>query len=321
MIKHWNITLPRLSLRGACNKAISYFCMKSFCRYVIGHTKLFLSLLFCILTINTQSLNAQPKLPPHTPVPGGIAVIPIPIDLASDNGSTKAWFQNNRVMLLQTPNSESQWTAIVGIPLGAKAGKHHLLIENGSPQKSRIPFQVEPKSYKEQHLTIKNKRQVNPYQKDLERIAREKQEITAAFKSWQEIPFPVTELTLPVDGEISSPFGLKRFFNGEPRKPHSGLDIAALEGTPIYAPAAGRVLTTGNYFFNGNTVMVDHGNGLVTMYCHMSQIDVEAGSKVAKGDAIGLVGKTGRVTGPHLHWSVSLNNARIAPSLLISEAP
>jgi len=125
----------------------------------------------------------------------------------------------------------------------------------------------------------------------------------------------------PVAGPYSSPFGLKRFFNGEARAPHAGLDIAAPEGRPVQAPADGVVAQTGDYFFNGRTVLIDHGNGLVSMLCHLSEIRVQKGQQLKQGEVIGTVGKTGRATGPHLHWTVSLNDARIDPLLLLPAKP
>jgi murein DD-endopeptidase MepM/ murein hydrolase activator NlpD len=223
-------------------------------------------------------------------------------------------YRDRRVLVTQQDGARF---AVVGLSLGSKPGRHFLKAQDTRGKSLSIAFTVEDKAYEEQHITIKDKRKVNPEKRDMERITREKREIMAALRQWTAQPEVVIDFQWPVEGPTSSPFGLKRFFNEQPRNPHSGLDIAAAEGTPIRAPAPGTVIETGDYFFNGNTVFIDHGQGLVTMYCHMSAIDVEPGTPVATGDVIGKVGMTGRVTGPHLHWGVSLNNARVDPVLFL----
>jgi murein DD-endopeptidase MepM/ murein hydrolase activator NlpD len=181
-----------------------------------------------------------------------------------------------------------------------------------------IPFRVGAREYDKQYVTLANRRQVDPEPDDLRRIAREQERLVRAFSTFSDFESDGLAFDLPSAGRISGGFGSRRFFNNEPRQPHSGLDIAAPEGTPINAPAAGRVLETGDFFFNGLSVVLDHGQGVVTMYNHLSKIDVVKGARVARGQRIGLVGRTGRVTGPHLHWSVSLNNARVDPALFLS---
>lgn len=280
-----------------------------------------LKYLSCILLLCSSPLFAATKLPIHTPVPGGIAVIELPTTLVASDSQPTAHYRGTRVMLLPSADEDKHWLAIVGIPLAAKPGTHQLKINPGQGKQHSISFTVEPKAYKEQRITLTNKRQVNPLANDLQRIKREKKIMVAAFKDWHSELTPTLQLSKPVDGPYSSPFGLRRFFNDQPRNPHSGLDIAALEGAPIAAPAAAIVVATGDYFFNGKTVLLDHGHGLISMYCHMSQINVSAGESVKTHDVIGLVGQTGRVTGPHLHWSVSLNNARIDPGLLMEKMP
>jgi murein DD-endopeptidase MepM/ murein hydrolase activator NlpD len=209
------------------------------------------------------------------------------------------------------------WVAVVGIPLSTPPGEQTLLVRHGTESATRHTFTVRDKYYAEQRITLKNRRMVDPTPADLQRIAQEQQRITAALGHWSEPMVVEQPFLLPVAGRFSSPFGLRRYFNDQPRKPHSGLDIAAPQGTPIRAPASGRVVDSGAYFFNGNTIFLDHGQGLITMYCHLDQVHVAQGQHVNRGDVIGTVGMTGRVTGPHLHWSVSLNGTMVEPLLFL----
>jgi len=266
-----------------------------------------------ITTLFSPSTAIAEHYPQADPVPGGIAVVDLGINTLTP---PTVYFGKKRVLVRKTGK---QWEAIVGIPLSAKAGIQKLRIVPENKKTYPREFSIHGKKYKEQHLTIKNKRMVNPNADDMKRIRAEKKIIGSALSQWTEQPHVATRFILPVNGRLSSPFGLRRFFNEQPRKPHSGLDIAASEGTAIKAPADGIVITTGNYFFNGNTVFIDHGQGLITMYCHMSEIQVKAGMAIQQGTAIGKVGMTGRVTGPHLHWSVSLNNTRVEPALFLEK--
>ncbi|RMM13481.1 M24/M37 family peptidase [Pseudomonas syringae pv. helianthi] len=240
------------------------------------------------------------------PVPGGVAVI----DLGTGAQAPTATYQGKPVLVVKEQGT--RWLAIVGIPLTVKPGTQQ--ITSGG---RALNFTVGSKKYPEQHITLKNKRQVNPNPEDNKRIEGELAEQLRAYRSFS--PGTPSNLILdkPVNGPLSSKFGVRRFFNGEERNPHSGLDFAVPAGTPIKSPAAGKVILTGNYFFNGNTVFVDHGQGFISMFCHMSKIDVKVGDLVPRGGVVGKVGATGRATGPHMHWNVSLNDARVDPAIFI----
>ncbi|MBL1292534.1 MAG: peptidoglycan DD-metalloendopeptidase family protein [Thiotrichales bacterium] len=264
-----------------------------------------------LLTIIFNGLAfATTSLPRENIVPGGVAIIALP----QDADFSQVSFSNKRVM---TVINNDQLYAVIGLSLKTTPGDHKLSYITKSGKASSINFKVKDKSYREQRITLKNKRQVNPYKNDLDRIAKERKLIGAAFAKWTNRSNINMQFDQPAEGSFSSLFGLKRFFNDQPRNPHSGLDIAAPTGTPIYTPADGTVIESGDFFFNGNTVFVDHGQGLITMYCHMSEIDVKNGAQLHRGDIIGKVGETGRVTGAHLHWSVSLNGTRVDPILFL----
>lgn len=262
--------------------------------------------LFLLLLLTSGQFTLA--LPTESAVPGGVVILPI--NTAEKPNVT---FYDRKVMVVGEPNN---WQAVVGIPLSAEVGNHNIQI-NSEEIKTSMQFEVKHKEYEAQYLTIKNKRKVNPYKEDMDRIVKEKKIIGAAKSHWRVTDEVALSFIKPTEGPYSSPFGLKRFFNKQPRRPHSGLDIAAPKGTPIIAPADGVVINTGDYFFNGNTVFIDHGQGLITMYCHMDSIDITEGTKVKTGDKIGEVGLTGRVTGAHLHWSVILNNTTVDPMLFL----
>jgi len=269
----------------------------------------FAALAAFLLPVAGQAL----ELPRESRVPGGIAIIDLG---AGDEPPGSVVFNGHGAPVLK---NGALWVAVVGIPLDTAPGKHAATLQPSRGDPRKLEFTVTAKRYEEQRLKVTNQRHVEPSKEDLERIERERKRIDAALGNFAADRVPQFVLEAPVDGRRSSSFGLRRFFNDQPRNPHTGMDIAAPTGTPILSPAPGVVTDTGDYFFNGNTVFVDHGQGVVTMYCHLSRIDVKPGDEVATGTPLGLVGATGRVTGPHLHWGVAVNRAMVDPALFLQE--
>lgn len=263
-------------------------------------------LLACCLALPAHAEGFITRLL-NKPVPGGVAVI----DLGNPAQAPKVRYQGKPVLTVHEDGQ--RWIAIVGIPLSVKPGTQQVEVAGGQT----LSFEVGSKHYAEQRITIKNQQQVTPNAENLKRIERELAEQTRAYQQFSPRQPSNLLFDRPVNGPLSSPFGLRRFFNGEERNPHSGLDFAANRGTPIKAPAAGKVILIGDYFFNGKTVFLDHGQGLISMFCHLSEIDVQLGDEIARGGHVGKVGATGRATGPHLHWNVSLNDARVDPAIFI----
>lgn len=256
-------------------------------------------------------------LPQESRVPGGIAILPLPTDLPAD---LQATHEGRPVFIEKISTGERR--LVVGIPHAAAPGESRVVISDSSRQTvlATLPFEVADKQYPEQHIKLRDDKHVHPSPEELARYDREAKEQQAAYRAYTPTSSRWPDFMQPTRGEANASFGRKRFFNGEPRAPHLGMDIAAPQGQPVVAPADGVVVQTGDYFFNGRTVMIDHGQGLVSMLCHLSEMRVQAGDRVRRGDLVGLVGKTGRATGPHLHWTVSLNDARIDPLLVLSAA-
>jgi len=269
-------------------------------------------LMSCFLMLLVSSFSIASDLPYETLIPGGLKIVTIS---PSDTPKPEAFFEQRKLMVIE---HNGQWVSLVGIPLSAKAGTQKVTIEQAGITSS-ILFDIADKGYPTQHITITDNRKVNPNKLDMERINNESARIKKALRTWTEndnVPF---NFIWPIDGQVSGLYGRRRVFNGQPRRPHSGIDIAAPTGTEIMAPADGIVRGTGDYFFNGNTVFIDHGQGLVTMLCHLDRIDVKDGEIVMQGDIVGTVGATGRVTGPHLHLGISLNDVRIEPRLFFPD--
>jgi len=256
---------------------------------------------------------AYASLPQSSNVPGGVAVVPLGAVVTGAN-APQAWLGNQPVLVTADDN---QWYAVVGLALNLPTGSHSLHIKvDGEPRTQ--DFEVVSKTYPEQHITLKDKGKVQLSPSNEARAKHEISVIQGLKRHWRAAHDTDPAFILPADGTLTGRFGLRRFFNGEERSPHIGLDVAVPSGTLVNASSHGKVLATDDYFFNGKTIFVDHGNGLITMYCHLDRIDIQPGATVSKGQPIGLSGKTGRATGPHLHWSVILNGEMVDPELFVS---
>jgi len=253
--------------------------------------------------------------PQQRPVPGGIARVA----LGPSDVRPQAFDGPTPLLVLGQP---PDWHAWVGIALSAEPGEHHIEWHAPGAAPSKVAYTVWPHRYPEQHLRVAP-RTVELSPQDLARHQREREhqlQVTGRFSeapaSWLDRP-DALRMSTPVTGRLSSPFGARRVFNGQARQPHSGIDLAAPLGTRVLAPLDGEVIDTGDYFFNGLTVWLDHGGGLLSMLCHLSEISVQVGQRLTAGQALGAVGATGRATGPHLHWSVMLNRQMVDPTLFL----
>ncbi|WGT62029.1 M23 family metallopeptidase [Variovorax paradoxus] len=256
--------------------------------------------------------HKRPEVWPHaSQVPGGVARLSL-----GPNAKRPTAFSGDVPLLVLGDAIER--TALVGIPLAATPGDASIVVRPESGAEKQIAYTVEPKQYREQRLTVPP-RTVDLSPEDEARYERERAHLATVMATLTDLrPDASLQMRVPVPGRRSSSFGLRRVFNGQSRNPHSGMDIAAGTGTPVLAPLPGRVIDTGDYFFNGGTVWLDHGGGLLTMYCHLSRVDVKVGDVLKTGEQLAAVGATGRVTGPHLHWSVMLNRAMVDPALFIA---
>jgi murein DD-endopeptidase MepM/ murein hydrolase activator NlpD len=250
--------------------------------------------------------------PVHSPWPGGIAIVPI-------DGDTRPTVTvgGHPALVFRADN---RWQAIIGIPLEQDPSQPLVadVTRPGTGESDTVAIALETADYRVQRLNV-DRKYVDPGEAALQRIFAERDIIDAALGNWRPADPGTLSLMAPVPGRQSSSFGSRRIFNDQPRAPHKGMDIAAATGTPIINPLTGVVTATGDYYFNGNTVIVDHGQGLISLYCHLSEIDVREGQAVETGEPLGKVGATGRVTGAHLHFATYLNGTAVDPALLLTD--
>ncbi len=225
---------------------------------------------------------------------------------------------------LYPDDSDGVWRGLIGIDLEARPDDYAVAIRattgGGATVRATYPLTVAPKEFPTRNLTVAPNF-VNPPPDVLDRIQREAARQSEIFTSSSADRQWSGGFIRPVPGEPSSSFGRRSVYNGEARSPHSGTDFRSGQGTPIKAPNAGTVVLAGELYFSGNVVILDHGWGLYSYLAHLSAIDVVDGDVVEPGQVVGRVGATGRVTGPHLHWTVRLNNARIDPLALLTLFP
>ena len=268
-------------------------------------------LLYLVLLSSLIATHPVLAFPRNALKPGGVAVIAV---APSNSRKPKVTYQKTPVAIIK---GNQNWLAVVGIPLSAKIGSHKVTVFHSPQNVTTQTFKVKSFPYRTQRLTIKNKNKVNPNKKSTKRIEREFF-LKKKLKNTYSTNTPHFNFIKPTEGRDSGRFGARRIFNKQKRNPHSGMDIAAPQGRSVKATEAGLVIFTGDLFFTGNVVYIDHGNGLLSLYAHLSKINVKNGQQVKRGQIIGKVGKTGRVTGPHLHWSVYLNGNAIDPSLFLA---
>ena len=251
-----------------------------------------------------------PALPRQRLAPGGVALVALGASGERPQARTE---EGRPVLVVGSPRG---WTAVVGIALSAPAGEAAVVVGAAGQAARRVLFRVGSHAYGVQHLKVEPGK-VDLSAEDLARHERERAHQAEVLSTFSAPAPAALAMLAPVDGAQSGSFGSRRVFNGQPRQPHSGMDIAAPAGTPVMAPADARVIDTGDYFFNGRTVWLDHGGGLLSMMCHLSEVAVAVGDTLRAGDRLGAVGATGRATGPHLHWSVALNRAMVDPALFL----
>jgi murein DD-endopeptidase MepM/ murein hydrolase activator NlpD len=274
----------------------------------------FLFLLFLISSCASFPTNEESKnclFPVNNHYPGGL--INHTFEYSDQDLENKLRVGDLKFSVCRS--DDSRVNILVPIPLSYKENLIKLTFQDNLISS----IDIEDKFYRESRIEIQNRNLVSPPSSMQDRIREEYQQGMIAKNTYTQVGLTQATMGLPLKGITSSEFGVRRFINGQPRNRHIGLDIAAAEGTPVKAPMKGKVILSGNFFYKGNVIYIDHGDGLVSSYSHLSNKAINLNQIVSKGEVVGYVGSTGRVTGPHLHWEVFFLGIPINPEIFISK--
>lgn len=247
----------------------------------------------------------------RTLTPGELVVVTITVEGTPSSVHVMAF----RRVIPAFKTSEGTWQALVGIDLDQRPGSYSIAVdaqEGSAVLRESHALVVAPRKFPTRTLRV-NPAFVNPPAAELTRIRADQAFLADIYARPSPTRLWSVPFVRPVPGDANSSFGTRSVFNGEPRSPHGGTDFLSPTGTPIKSPNSGRIVCARDLYFTGNTVIIDHGLGLFSMLAHLSRIDVKEGDMVTTSQVVGLVGATGRVTGPHLHWALSVNGARVDP--------
>jgi len=249
--------------------------------------------------------------------PGEVVLVDVHAPLALHDVQAK-WM--SQVILFYEVQPKA-WRALVPIDVAASAGRQVLTVQAKAPDNRAIeqayPIVVAPRTFPARRITVDSKF-VDPPSDELERIERERKTVEGIFARPTRERYWSQPFVVPVPGTATSSFGRRSIINGAPRAPHTGTDFQAATGTPVVAPNRGRIALAADQYFPGNTIIIDHGLGVYSYLAHLSKFTVEEGAMVERGQRIALSGATGRVTGPHLHWTMRMGSARVDPLSVIA---
>jgi len=270
--------------------------------------------------VSTVENGYEIFLNPEKPEAGQALVVafrPVSGNVMSNKQFSEMTFQQRTFQLEQVSGG---WRGVAAVPLGTKTGTYELVIKSRAGTRLVLPIRVADHDYGEQRLTVKKEMATPMRPENLKKIKQDRRDLKIAYGSSESRVLLSDELLLPLNAKLTSQFGTRRFLNDKPKSPHGGIDYKAKIGVPIRSAAKGRVALAEELYYSGKIVIIDHGLSVFTLYMHLSEIDCQPGDQIAAGQIIGKSGKSGRVTGPHLHFGVKIAGVFVDPLRFVDDS-